>query len=190
MNIGRLSTTDYTPIRNCKNIKNESFGSAALTKTYSAMTDTLALGMGKVLNTESVIKFSEKFHNTNIADYVFKASGILLSSFVMFKTLTSDKIEEKRKKPLALNTGLSCAVATVGGLTVDKLLDKPVEKFIKKFVVSNPTVKNMDKLVDGIKVAKSAILFGTIYRFIVPVLATVAAEKIVNSNQRKNGKIT
>ena len=188
MNISRISTMECTPIR--KYNKSESFGSAGISKAYSAMTDTLAVGMGKVLNSEPIIKFSEKFHNTNIADYIFKASGILLSSFVMFKTLTSDKIEEKRKKPLALNTGLSCAVATAGGLFVDRLMDKPVNKLIKNFTLANPNIKNMEKLVDGIKVMKSAILFGTIYRYIVPVLATVVAEKIVNSNPKGNSEKT
>ncbi len=182
MNINQISNINCTPIRrNNPNIQNMSFGNAGLSKLYSSATDKLALGMSKVLNSESVIKFSEKFHNTNIADYVFKASGILLSSFVVLKTLKSDKIEESRKKPLALNTGLSCAVATVGGLYVDKLLEKPVNKFIKGFKLANPNLKNMDKLVDGIKVTKSALLFGTIYRYIVPVLATMVAEKIVNS---------
>ena len=187
MNIGRITTMNYTPIRQNNN-QNVAFGNAKMSKVYSAMTDNLAVGMGKVLNSEPIIRFSEKFHNTNIADYIFKASGILLSSFVMFKTLTSDKIEEKRKLPLALNTGVSCAVATVSGLFVDKLLDKPVDNVIKKFKLVNSNTPNIHKLVDGIKVMKSALLFGTIYRFVVPVLATVVAEKIVNSKNEKNIK--
>ena len=186
MNVNTISSINCTPIRrNNPNIQNTSFGNVALTKAYSSFTDRLAVGMSKVLNSESVIKFSEKFHNTNIADYIFKASGVLLSSFVMIKTLKSDKIEESRKKPLALNTGLSCAVATASGLYVDKLLEKPVEKFIKSFKTANINVKNMDRLIDGIKVTKSALLFGTIYRFIVPVLATIAAEKIINTQGDK-----
>ncbi len=185
MNIGRISTMECTPIRQY-NKKTEASFSGGISKAYSAMTDTLAVGMGKVLNSEPIIKFSEKFHNTNIADYVFKASGILLSSFVVFKTLKSDKIEEHRKKPLALNTAVSCAVATAGGLVVDRLMDKPVNKLINNFKLANPNLKNMEKFVDGIKVMKSAILFGTIYRYIVPVLATVVAEKIVNSKKENN----
>lgn len=186
MNINSVTNINCTPIRrNNPNIQNPSFGNAGLTKAYSAFTDKLAVGMSKVLNSNSVIKFSEKFHNTNIADYVFKASGVLLSSFVVLKTLKSDKIEESRKKPLALNTALSCAVATASGLYVDKLLEKHVEKFVKSFKLANPNLKNMDRLVDGIKVTKSALLFGTIYRFIVPVLATIAAEKIVNTKGDK-----
>ena len=188
MNISRISTMECNPIKQYSNKSNPHFGNAKFSKVYSAMTDTLALGMGKVLNSDPVIKFAEKFHNTNIADYVFKASGILLSSFVVFKTLKSDKIEENRKKPLALNTAVSCAVATAGGLFVDRIMDKPVNKLINNFKIANPNLKNMEKYVDGIKVMKSALLFGTIYRYIVPVLATVVAEKIVNSKNENSTK--
>ena len=73
-----------------------------------------------------------------------------------------------------ISTGLSIA----GGYTIDKCLEKPTEKFIKKFVEVNKDSKNLHKYIEGIHIAKAALLLGTIYYIIIPVISTFVSDKI------------
>ena len=155
---------------------------------YNGFTDGLAKGIGKIIDTKAVQDFSNRFHDTNIATHIFSATGILLSSFFILSTARNKKIEEERKKPLMMNTAISCAIATVGGYTIDNLLNKPIEKFIKGFEKANLNNPNLTKYMDGIKIAKSALIFGMLYRFVVPVISMFLAEKVVEKPNKINKK--
>ncbi len=150
---------------------------------YDKVTDKIATGIGKIIDTKPVQNFSKKFHNTNIATHIFSATGILLSSFLALSIARNKKIEEERKKPLIINTAISCAIATTGGYTIDKLLDKPLDKFCKNFKQANIQNPKLHKYMDGIKIAKSALVFGMLYRFVVPVISMFLAEKVVEKKK-------
>ena len=97
-------------------------------------------------------------------------------------------IEEKRKKPLIVNTGISCALSTLGGYTIDSMLDKPIDAFKDKFVKLNANDPKLHKYIGGIKIAKSALVFGLLYRFVVPVVSMFLAEKVVEKPDNKLNK--
>ena len=84
---------------------------------------------------------------------------------------------------MILNTAISCAIATTGGYTIDKLLDKPLDKFCKNFKQANISNPKLHKYMDGIKIAKSALIFGMLYRFVVPVISMFLAEKVVEKKK-------
>ena len=156
---------------------------------YDKFTDKIAKGMGKVIDTKTFQNFADKLkNNDNMPTHIFSATGILLSSFFIFSTAKSKKIEKERKKPLMVNTAISCAIATTGGYTIDKMLKKPIDKFINGFKNANKGNPKLDKYVDGIKIAKSAIIFGMLYRYIVPVISMCIAEKVVEKNNNKLNK--
>ena len=152
---------------------------------YDRFTDGLAKGMGKIMDTQTIQKFADKFHNTNIATHIFSATGILLSSFFILSTARNKKIEEERKKPLMVNTAISCAIATAGGYTIDKALNEPIKRFIQKFKAINANSPKLHKYETGIRIAKSALIFGMLYRFVVPIISMVLAEKVVEKPNNK-----
>ena len=159
------------------------FVSNAINSGYDKFTDKIAIGIGKIIDTKPLQNFSQKFSGTNIATHIFSATGILLSSFLALSIARNKKIEEERKKPLILNTGISCAIATTGGYTIDKLLDKPLDKFCKNFKQANISNPKLHKYMDGIKIAKSALIFGMLYRFVVPVISMFLAEKVTENKK-------
>ncbi|MDD3593283.1 MAG: hypothetical protein PHX18_01500 [Candidatus Gastranaerophilales bacterium] len=150
---------------------------------YDKFTDVVAIGVGKAIDTTPVRKFAEKFHTTNLAAYMFALTGVMLSTFQIISIAKSPKIKEERKKPLMLKGLISCVAATVGGFTIDKLLDKPLDKYAKKFAEMHAKNPNLHKYMEGIKIAKSALVFGMLYRFIVPVISTFCAQKIVDKQK-------
>jgi len=165
-----------------------SFGSVVpkfVSKNYDKFTDKIAHGLGKIIDTKVVQRYAEKFKDKDVAKHVFPATGILLSSFLMLSIAKNDKIEEKRKKPLIVNTGISCALSTIGGYTIDSMLDKPIDAFADKFKAINANDAKLHKYLGGIKIAKSALVFGLLYRFVVPVVSMFLAEKAVEKPENK-----
>jgi len=182
---------NISPVNIIKNTNNQSFGGKmprVLSAGYDRFTDNLAKGIGKIIDTKAVQDFSAKYHNTNIATHIFSATGILLSSFFILSTAKNKKIEEERKKPLMINTAISCAIATIGGYTIDNLLNKPIEKFVKGFEKANLNNPKIHKYMDGIRIAKSALIFGMLYRFVVPVISMFLAEKVVEKPNKLKKK--
>ncbi|MCR4881911.1 MAG: hypothetical protein K6A44_08185 [bacterium] len=185
MNISPISNKNYI------NTQQQSFNGIVpkfVAAGYDRFTDGLAKGMGKIIDTKTVQNFADKFHDTNIATHIFSATGILLSSFFILSTAKSKKIEEERKKPLMMNTAISCAIATVGGYTIDNVLNKPIKKFIENFKTVNANSPKLHKYEAGIKIAKSALIFGMLYRFVVPVISMFLAEKVVEKPNKKLNK--
>ena len=67
-------------IRNNKNTTFEgNFVPKFVSSGYDKLTDKIATGIGKVIDTKAVQNFSKKYHDTNIATHIFSATGILLS---------------------------------------------------------------------------------------------------------------
>lgn len=80
--------------------------------------------------------------------------------------------------------GISTALSIGCGYVVDKLFDKPTEKFIKKFREANKGMPNLEKQVEGIKIAKPILLVGGIYYIVIPFISTFLAE-FADKNTKK-----
>lgn len=164
---------------------NISFKGNPVTKIYDKGIDKLAKFFGKVLDNKKVQNLAEKAKDMSIENHVMAASGTIVSSFYVINTLKSKKIEEDRKGPLIYNSVISWALATSGGYSIDKVLNKHINKFVDNYKKVNANEKNLDKQLRGIKIMKSALVFGMMYRWITPWISTILAEKVWNKKMQK-----
>jgi xanthine/uracil/vitamin C permease (AzgA family) len=162
--------------KKCKNEQNISFHGA---------TEKTAKGIGNIINKDRMLKFTEKFKNSNFPMHITAITDTIATLAFMFQANKSNKIENKRKKALLYNAGISTTLSIAGGYTIDKILDKPTEKFIEKFSKINHGDKNLNKQIQGIRIAKPFLILGTIYYAFIPVLSTFLAEK-ADKNYIKN----
>ncbi len=145
--------------------------------------DRLAENIGKVLDNPKMQKFSDKFKNSNFAMHIIAATDALNTAVFIHETNRSDKIEERRKKALNYNAGISTGLSIISGYIADKLLDKPTEKFIQKFRQANKGMPNVEKQVEGIKIAKPILLVGGIYYMVIPFISTFLADRAEHSEK-------
>ena len=101
----------------------------------------------------------------------------IATSVFISQANNSKKIENERKKALIYNAGISTVLSIAGGYTIDKLLDKPTERFIEKYKTINKHDKNLSKQVQGIKIAKPFLILGTIYYILIPLISTFMADR-------------
>ncbi|MBQ8167871.1 hypothetical protein IJZ97_00430 [bacterium] len=140
--------------------------------------EKMAKGFGKIMDTQAVQKLSDKFYNSKFALHIMNLTDALATTTFIATTSRNKNIKEDRKRPLIYNATISTGLSIAGGYTLDKLLEKPTEKFIKKFVQANKDSKNLHKYIEGIHIAKAALLLGGIYYIIIPVISTFVADKI------------
>ena len=62
---------------------------------------------------------------------------------------------------------------------------KSTEKFIKKFSEANKNSPKLEKYIDGIKIAKHAMIFGAIYYIAIPIISTFLADRLDNKHPAK-----
>ena len=75
------------------------------------------------------------------------------------------------------NAGISTGLSIAGGYAINRLLKKPTENFIKKFSQINKHDAKLDKYLEGIRIAKPALILGTLYYIIIPLISTFAADR-------------
>ena len=145
--------------------------------SFKGVTDKTANGIGRTLNNNSMIKFSDKFKNSNFPMHITALTDTIATLVFMHQAHRSSKIEEDRTKALIYNAGISTGLSIAGGYTIDKLLDKPTEKFIDKYKKINAGDKNLSKQIQGIKIAKPFLILGTIYYVLIPLISTFLADR-------------
>ena len=138
--------------------------------------DKLAHEVGKVLDAKSVQKFSKKYKDSNFPMHIIAGTDIINTAAFIDIIERSDKVEEKRKKALIYNAGISTLLSIISGYIFDKLLDKPAEKFIENFKKANKGLPNLEKQVEGFKIAKPILIIGGIYYMIIPFISTFLAD--------------
>ncbi len=145
--------------------------------SFKGLTDKTAKNIGKTINNKKIIKFINKFKDTNFPMHITAITDTIATLGFMFTINKTNTIEEKRKKTLLYNAGLSTGLSIASGYTIDKLLEKPTDKFIKKYKELNKNDKNLSKQIQGIKIAKPLIILGTIYYILIPLISTFAADR-------------
>ena len=144
---------------------------------YDSAAKNLAKGIGKIIDTPVVQKMSEKFSETNFTQHIISLTDIVATAAFVRQTAKSKKIEENRKKPLIYNSIISTALCLTAGYAINNALDKPAEKFIRKFKEINKNDLKLEKYLDGIKIAKPVLILGGIYYLIIPIIATFFADR-------------
>ena len=175
----------YVFFKGNKNTKNVSFKGIYQTKTYQNFIEKLATKFGKVLSNKKIQNLAERLQNISIENHVMAISGTIVSTFYVINTMISKKIEESRKEPLIYNAIISWAISNVGAYTIDGIVNKHLKSFEKHYKEVNKNDANIKSQLRGIKILKSALIFGTMYRWITPWISTILAEKVWNKKHEK-----
>lgn len=184
--------TNYSINFAAEPIKPKSKFFEAVTKPFKSFYNDLTNGIGdviaKLIHTKPVEKLVEmtkksKFFSKYQVPNTTALTSIVLSGFYMQQTLRNKKLDEKRRKTLAINQGSTCVLSTVLAYTFNKLADKKVNEFTNKFLAVNfkkeaGNAEVLKRFGDGIGAAASIVIFMTVYRFLAPVLITPIANKI------------
>ena len=151
---------------------------------YKEFTKKLSTGIGKIIDLKPFQNFAQKYHKTNIAQHMFSANDILLTGLFVKHTKSNKNIKESRKKALIYNASISTIFTIIGGYAINKMLDKPSKKFVEKFKAANKNSPKLAKYLDGIKVAKPALILSVLYYLITPIVSTMLAETATNKAHR------
>lgn len=141
------------------------------------ITENIAKGIGAIIDNKQLQKFVQKYKDTNFAQHIMNTTDVVLTaSFI--KQVTKDKnIEKKRKKPLIHNSVIATTLSITGGYVLNKLLKKPTDKFIENFKIANKNLPELERYIEGIKIAKPTIILGTIYYIFIPLISTFLADR-------------
>lgn len=142
-----------------------------------SFTGNLAKGIGKIMDSKTVQNMAEKFHNTNFEQHIMCLTDTLATGAFIFQTSKSKKIGENRKKALMYNAGISTGLCIAGSYALDKALEKPANKFIENFKKANKNSPKLDKYIEGIRIAKPALILGSIYYIAIPFISTFLADR-------------
>lgn len=144
----------------------------------------LAPEIGKIMNKKPFQNFVNHFKDSNFAMHITALTDILTTFTFVHQTKKSEKISPERKSPLIYNSLISTGLSVTGGYILDKALDKPTEKFIKKFRKLNQNDAKLEKYVEGIKIAKPVLILGGIYYAVIPLISTFIADRASANNKK------
>ncbi len=142
------------------------------------VTDKLSKGIAKFFNWKPLHKASNKYQDTNFAQHLFSLNDIYLTALFVKYTSSNKDIKESRKKTLNYNAMLQTGLTIPISYGIVKLLDKPTEKFIDKLKKANPNDSKIHKYIEGVKIAKPALIMGILYYIFAPVISTVLADVV------------
>ena len=147
---------------------------------YNNSAETLAKGIGKIMDKKPFQTFAKKYCDTNYPQHITSLTDVLLTFAFVRQTKKSKNIEQKRKKPLIYNSLISTGLCIAGGYALNSATKKSTNKFIEKFKTVNKHLPEIEKYVEGIKIAKPALLLGIIYYIFIPVISTFLADRTDN----------
>lgn len=146
--------------------------------------------MGRIIDNKHMLGFVDKFKDTNFVMHAMAATDTLATGVFIHQTNKNPKIEENRKRVLNYNAAISTGLCIAGGYLLDKVLDKPTQKFIEKFSVVNKNSPKLAKYVEGIKIAKPALILGGIYYGIIPFVSTYIADRFDEKRYQSSSSIS
>lgn len=141
------------------------------------LTENLAKGIGKIIDTKIIQKFANKYKDSNFAQHIMNLTDIVLTATFINRVAKDKNIKTKRKKPLIHNSIISTTMSIIGGYAINRALKKPTDKFIENFKKANHNLPELEKYLEGIKIAKPALILGTIYYIFIPLISTFLADR-------------
>lgn len=144
---------------------------------YNQATKNIAKGIGFVLNTKPFQKFATKLENTNYPQHMSSLTDILLTYTFIRQTQKKNSIKENRKQPLIHNAIISTGLCLGGGYAINSMTQKSTQRFVEKFKQVNKNLPDLDRCVEGIKIAKPALILAGIYYVFIPVISTFLADR-------------
>lgn len=142
----------------------------------------LSKSIGKIIDTSFVKRMAEKYHNTNFQQHIISMTDALATGTFIFQTSKSKKIEENRKRALMYNAGISTGLCIAGGYAINNMTKKSTDKFIENFREANKNSLKLEKYIEGIKIAKPALILGGLYYIAIPLISTFLADRFDYKN--------
>ena len=134
--------------------------------------------IGKLIDSQSVQKFSKNKADSNFPMHINAIKDSVATAVFIVGTNKSGKIENERKKPLIYNSAISTILSIISGYTLDVLTKKSEEKFIDKLIKANKDNPNLNKYINGFKIAKPVLILGLMYYGIIPAISTFFGERV------------
>ncbi len=138
----------------------------------------IAKKMGKALDSPFMQKMTEKYKDTNFQMHTMAVTDTVTTLTLCHQVNSSKKIDDDRKKVLNNNSILSTSLGILSAYGVDKVTQKPTEKFIKAFSQVNKADPKLSKYVEGIRIAKPTLLYAGVYYTVIPMVSTFFAERL------------
>lgn len=146
--------------------------------SFKGKNDKIAQKIGRIIDQKGTQDFSKKYKDSNFPMHIIALTDVFSTGAFALETKRSKKIEENRKNALIYNSIISTGLSIISGYLVDKLLDKPTEKFIENFKKANKGLPNLEKQVEGIRIAKPILIMAGIYYAIIPFISTYLADRV------------
>lgn len=137
--------------------------------------------VGKILNTSFIQRLAERFHKTNFEQHIISMTDALATGAFITQTAKSGGIKEDRKKALMYNAGISTALCISGGYAINSMTKNSTDRFIRNFKKANKYSPKLEKYVEGIKIAKPALILGGLYYIAIPFISTFMADRFDKS---------
>ena len=131
-----------------------------------------------VVNNKGIQNFANKAKNTNYTTHLIALCDIFSTFAFMNITHKNKKLNEHQKNILNYNALISTLLCLVSGYGVDKALDKPMDKFIRRLGEANKNSPDLSKFKEGAKIVKTSLIFGIIYYSIIPLFSTFLSSKL------------
>ena len=93
------------------------------------------------------------------------------------------KIERERKPAMHWQNIISGVVGIFVSSKINKIIQKSQNRICKE--LENSNIYKVNNVINGVRVAVPLIIFSTLLRFIVPVLATPISTFLVKNNNKK-----
>ena len=175
--------------KNVSEVKNRNMASQNKNTSFTGMiqggTDKLSKLLARIINSSKVQTLSDKLHNTFFEQNLIFLTDILSTATLMNQVARSKNIENDRKKALIYNSAISTGLSVAGGYMINKMTESSTERFVENFKKANKNSKNLDKYVEGIRVAKPVLILGTIYYLIIPLISTFISDKFGRTDSSK-----
>lgn len=162
---------------NTSSHKNKPPQNNGLTFTGRNFIEPLAKKMGKFIDKKPVREFAVKHKDSNYPMHIASLTDAAATGAFIAQTKKSKSIPDERKNILCNNAAISTGLSIGCGYGVDKLLNKPTNKFIENFKKANQSSPKLDKYIEGIKIAKPTLILGTLYYCAIPFVSTFLAER-------------
>ncbi|MBO7673187.1 hypothetical protein J6S88_07265 [bacterium] len=153
---------------------------------FAGSKDIIPRSVGKILDKEGMQQFSQVMKNTNFRMHIIALTDILSTAAYTSRVKKNNAFKEEKKGILINNALISTGLCLGLSYPLDKALNKPTQRFIRKFCAANKGDKNLAKYVEGIKLAKPALILGTVYYGLIPVISTFWADRIEKGKNSVN----
>lgn len=140
-----------------------------------------------IINSKFVSKLADKTSKIKgMTDHMATAGSFVTTATYAGGTLTNKNLEKKPARTLALNQVLVTALSTVGAYTINDWMGNITKNMSYKFRDANMNHPNLERRVQGFKIAQKLLTFSLMYRYVAPVLVTPVASKIGKALNNNN----